>query len=320
MFRQVGDVAAEDGIRNLGEGDHPREARARRHQDEHHRGDQPRGEGHTGQVLQGHAAIDQHLENQRVDHRDRGGLRRREHARVDAADDDHREARRQAGALQGLEACGPVRLGLRSDAQLPRLPHAVEREQHQDHQPRADTGDEQVTHRGTGRDAIDDHADGGRNQQRDIGGIDDQRDGELVTVTGFQQPRAQRAPHRHHRGLGGAGHRAEQGAAQRGGHRQATAPVADEALDQIQQALGSGALEHDIGRQNEHRHRRQHHRLQATDHLLDHQLRLEEGKIAEQQEKGADAQWHHHGYPKQQQPHHHEQNPHRSFRPWVNEV
>ena len=293
-------------LRNLRERDDVGEARAGTHQDEHDGGDQPGRLRDGPEIRQLERAEHQKLQDDRVEHAGGGRLGRAEHAAIDAADDDHRKAERPDRHLDRVHALGPARLRLGGHAFDRGVDHRVGREQDEQQQTWPDAGDEQLGDRGRGHHAVDDHADRGRDQEGDVARVDDQGEDEAVLVARLQHARAKRRADRDHRRLGRAGDGAEQGAGARRADREPAFHVADEGHDQIDQPIGAFAAGHDVGGEDEHRHRDQGRRPDAAQDLLHqkvHAIDAAEHRD-EADDRGRDQGDHHREAEKQQHDHH----------------
>src|SRR5690606_31248242 len=220
------------------------------------------------------------FEDDGVQHAGGSRLGGTENAAVDTAHDDDRESERPHRLPHRLQPFAPGVLLLRRHVLDRGVDHAVHGEQHEDEQTGSDAGDEQFRDGGVGDHPVYDHADTGRDQEGDVAGVDDQRQHERVFVTGLEHARPQRRADGDHGGLGGSGHRTEQGAGGGGAYGQSAFHVADEGHDHVDQAVGRLAARHDVGGEDEHGHGDQRGGANAGHELLDHELHLAEAAEA----------------------------------------
>ncbi len=121
----------------------------------------------------------------RIDAGDRGGFGRREHAAIDAAEDDDRRAERpQAAHRRAQEALEIERLA-GAEIAVPRAPDHIARDQSGDQQAGQDAGRIEPRHRFLRRRAIDDHRDARRDDDVDGADRGDQAGGERLRIAGL---------------------------------------------------------------------------------------------------------------------------------------
>ena len=219
-------------------------------------------------------AVDEEGDEEGVDAGHRGGLGGREHARQDAADDDHHghqaPQRLEHDARDVLER---DRLGLRHVAPVRGPQHQADQAQ-AEQEPREHAGEEQMRHRdgAAGGDRVDHGVVRGRDQQRLHRAADGDVGGEHARVALLHHLRNHHRADR--RGVGDRGARdaAEQRAGQHVDHRHAAADEADEDLGEVDQARRHAALGHDAAREHEERDREQHEVVGAVGDLQHHRL------------------------------------------------
>ena len=208
-----------------------------------------------------------HGHEQRIDHRDAGGLGRREDAAVDAAEDHHDGADRPARLL----GRGPDRLPARRRGQRHHLDAGVD--QHvdgidkSDQQARQDAGGEQRDRRLLRRQRIEDHRDRRRDDDRDGARRRDQPDREALVVAVLPQRRIDHPADRHDGADRGVRHRAEQLRGRDRRHAERAAHAADQRDHPDHDPARDAALRHDLAGQHEERHRQQREIVEAAEQI-----------------------------------------------------
>ncbi len=231
--------------------------------DRHDRGRPGRADQGLQELAEAERAIEAHRQQQGVGRGDGRRLGRRDGARIDAAQQDHRQE-------QGRErvADGRQELGAR-DRLLDRkiAPLRDEMDQHHQHRPHEQAGqhagDEQVADRGVGDHGVQHHRDRGRDDRPDRGRGRGHRTREARCVACIAQHQVD------HQlagaggiGQGAAAHAREDDAEHDVDLGEAAAQPADQQRGEAQQALADSTRVHDLGGEDEHRHREQHEALE----------------------------------------------------------
>ena len=237
--------------------------------DEHdHRRRDDRLAQHRRQILQADLAVDQHADDQRVQHRHGRGLGGCEHTAVDAAQDDHRHQQRPGGLAGGRpEAQAAIAVVL-----APALPLAVDPDEHHqragDQDAGAEAGDEQLADRHFRRHAVEDHRDRGRDDHAQLGAGGLQCGGVALGVAVLDQRRDQDGADGEGGGHRRARHRREDHAGEHAGHGQATLHAAHDALGEIHQTARDAAGFHQVAGQDEEGNGRQRKLVDRVEDLL----------------------------------------------------
>ena len=200
-----------------------------------------------------------------VDDAHRRGLGRREQARVDPAQNDHRHEERRDGALEGPpHFAEQKRLG-RAEAVAPRQDMAGRGEDRRQHQARKDAGEKERGDRRAGDGAVDDEHHRGRNHDPERAAGGQQSAGERPRVAEAGQFRHDDRRERRGGGRRRAGERAEERARAGGADRRAASHPARQRAHEIEQAARHLAFEHDVAGEDEERDRHHHEAVDARE-------------------------------------------------------
>ena len=202
-------------------------------------------------------AIDGHGNEQRIDHRDAGGLGRREHAAVNAAENNDDGADRPARLLGRGPDILPARRRRQRHHFDPRIDHHVDRVDDADQKARQDASGEQLYRRDLRRHCIKNHRDRRRNDHRDGAGRRDQAHRKALAVAVLGERGKQQPADGDHGADGCMRHGAEQFRGRHRRHRERAAYAADDRYDPGDDSIGNAAAAHDLTGQHKKRHRQQ---------------------------------------------------------------
>ncbi|MPL94325.1 hypothetical protein SDC9_40478 [bioreactor metagenome] len=292
VFPQQG---GQNHLGDPGVADEPREGGSRRHENKYHRRDDARGKGDAVQVFPADMPVHENFHGHGVEDRHRRRLGGAELARVDAPEDDKGEADGNDGFFEGLHTFGKGNLRCADDVHCPGREAAVQRKEKENQQPGPDSRDEEFAHGAAGDHAVDDHGDTRRDEQGDAGGVDDEGDGEGIVVPVTEKVGAHGAPDGHHRGLGGPGDGAEEGACRRGGHGEASPGVAEEGHDEVDEPPGHLSGRDNVGGEDEHGYRHEGEGAYPDQHLLHQVHGVEQGKVHRRHDHRRQSQGDDHG-------------------------
>ena len=299
--------------RHAADGEQPAEEAGDGHDDEDGGGQDGGAGGDVEDVAEGHLAIDEGGHHDGIDAGDAGRLARREHPRVDAAEDDHNRAEGPEAVAGGGEEFRPGEGLPALDAFPERGAIDVKGEDAAEDEPRDDAGREQGDHRGLGGDAVDDEGDRGRNQVVERTLRRDQARGEPLRVSRLAQARIRQRADGGHGGGGGARDGAEDRGEPERGQGQAGAKAADHRGHPAQEPRRDAAGRHQVPGEDEERDRDERELVQAVEDDLVHDhvgQRGEEhdGGDAGRQQEEEDGHAHH----EQRERHQHHHPAHRS--------
>ena len=264
---------------------HPGERRRHADDDEHRRGEQRRARQDGGQRLPLQRAVHPLAAHQRVEHRHHRRLGRREPAGAHAAEDQHRQHQRRQRLEAGDGDLAPARTRfVAAVVAFHRNAPVDGAHADRDQQARQQAGDEE----GADRDAfvlqrVDDHDDRRRDDRPDDRRGGGQRGGVGAVVAGL----VHHADHHRARTRGVGQRRARDAREERQpdhvGVAQAAALVADELAREAQQHLGQRAAAHQLGGEDEERHRHQRKAVDAGEGFLQqHEQRI----VGAEQQRG----------------------------------
>lgn len=231
-------------------GGHPGiKARAGHHNHDHGCGPHAGGKNFEQHVQAVDGAVNEHAHEQAIEHGHSRGLGGREHAAVNAAENDHRRHYAPEGLAQGLAhrlaaLFAPVALFARND-------------QHRAHdeQGHNDAGDkarrEQRRYRDIGHAAVDDEGDARRNDDGQTRGHGNRGRGKGFVIARHGHAGDQDQAQRGHRGRAGAAYRSPEGSHGHGSHGQAAGHGAGQGFHQGHNARRDARAFHDIARQDE---------------------------------------------------------------------
>ena len=212
-------------------------------------------------------AVDEHGHKQRIDDGDAGGLGRREHAAIDAAEDHGERADRPARLLGRLPDRLPARFGAERNAFHPGIAHDEGGIDDADEKARQDAGGEQLHGGLLRRDRVKDHRDRRRDDDGDRARGGDQAHGKALVVAALLERGIDHPAHGDDGADGGVRHRAEQFGRRHRGHRERAAHAADDGHDHGDDAPRDAALRHDLAGEHEERHREQRKIVEAAEHV-----------------------------------------------------
>ena len=208
---------------------------------------------HGEEGAQAQRPVDAEREDERVERGDGGGLRRREGAGIDAAEQDHGHQARQDGAA-GDAADLAARNGLvhgEAAAHRGDPDRAHQRRRH--HEAGDDAAEEQRADGGLSDEGVEDHRDGGRDDRPERRGGGDDGRGEGGGVAGLGHHADGDEAGAGGVGDGAAAHGREQDAHQHVHLRQAAPHPADEGVAEGEEPVRDLAGVHDVRREQEHR-------------------------------------------------------------------
>ena len=213
-------------------------------------------------------AEDQHLDADRIDHRDGRRLGRGEHAGEDADQQDHLHQQRPERLAERFPfRRARIALADRS-ADAPRLHGDQHHEGEAEHDADDEAGGEQRGDRGAGEPAIDHEGDRRRDQQRAFGARCDQAEAEFFGKAGALEFGKGQAAHRGDGRGRGAGGGPEHHAGDHGRMPDAAAVMPDQRAEQLGELRRHAAARHQVGREHEERDRQQRDDLDTADHAL----------------------------------------------------
>ena len=135
------------------------------------------------------------------------------------------------------------------------------------HDARDDARHEELAHRRLGRRAVDDHHDGGRDQDAEGAGVADHSRGHFLGISGAHHAADHDRAHRDHRGRRRARHRREEHAREDRGHREPATQVADARVCEADHALCHSARGHERAGEDEEGDREQRELLRGLEEL-----------------------------------------------------
>src|SRR4029078_6017184 len=177
------------GFGNPANGQQPRIKAGDRDNDEDESGQVHRTRGGLEDLMQRRFAIDEIADDDRVDAGDAGGFRRREHARIDAAEYDGDVADGPDAVPRGEQEFFEREFSALHDSDAPRMIIDVNTKHSGQQKTRADAGGEQLDNRGIRGDAINDHGDRRRNEIVERAFRRNQRRGKPLAVSRFAHSR-----------------------------------------------------------------------------------------------------------------------------------
>ena len=200
-----------------------------------------------------------------ADHRgqegaERADLGRRGHAHVEQGHDQDDQSRLDQMRRRLAQRSGPrhdVGLGRVGRAD-PHPDHDGQDQERRDDEPGDDPGDEQLADGGLGGDAVDDHADAGRDEDVEGGADPDGAGGQLVGVTAPAHLRHGDARHHGGRGQARPRHGPEDAAREDGRDGQAALDAREPVGARGVEIAGEAAGSREVGHQDEHGDRGQH--------------------------------------------------------------
>src|ERR1017187_1328957 len=220
-----------------------------------------------------------------IDAGDRRRLGRREHAAIDAAENDERHAERPDAAHGRMQEMIELERLAGADAVAPGKPHDIGREHERQHQARHHAGRIESRYRFLGRCAVDDHRNTGRDDDVDRTDRGDQAGGEVFRIARPPHRRIHDAANGGDTGRADAGDRAEYRRSSHRGDGEAATHRADAGLDKIDQALGDAAAPHQFAGIDEKRNRQQREGIDRSEHGL---MQRRDRHVHEEHERDAD--------------------------------
>ena len=227
----------------------------------------------------------------RVDAGDGSGLGRREHAAVNAAENDDRRAQRPHAAARGMQKVLEVERLAGAEILALGAPDDVSRDHDRDEQAGDHAGGVEPRNRFLSGRPIDDHRDAGRDHHVDRADSGDQTGGEGFRIAGLAHRRHHHLADGGDRCSAGAGNGAENSRGADRGDAQAAAHRSDAVLHEIDQALRDAAAPHQLARINEERHRQQRRGVDRPEQVLVHH---DQRHVHEEHERDGDPGQQHH--------------------------
>ena len=241
-------------------------------------------------------AVEQNCQQERIGGSDGGGFGRRGGSAVDAIEQDDRHHQRRegphAGAREFPQGDSPAFREIASPRHETDQTHLGEAHD----QTGNDAAEEEKADRRIGYDGVDDHGDRRRN---------DRPDGRRRGRNGRGKTRRDATLLDHHlrnelAGTGGirdrgAGHSGEDDADENVHLGKSAAKAPDERLAEFEKAIGDTAGIHDVGSENEERHRKQHERIvEPVENLLAEEAHVATGneQVADGGDEHGECHWH----------------------------
>ena len=199
-----------------------------------------------------HVPVDPHLDDERVDRRERRGLVDAKETAVHAAEKRNRKQRLPFGLPECLERLSLLELGARHlvfDARG----RAVDRQGCDGDDPRDEPGEEELLDHDPGDDAVDDHRNARREEKPEGAAGGDQSEREILVVLVLDESRVEKTADGNDRDSAAAGEGREEGGRNQADHRQAARHPTQPGAGELHQAVRGATLGKHVACEREER-------------------------------------------------------------------